>query len=237
MTVGFEVYRQDGKVSISSTFPHYCFIKKIRGTGNFWDTSGTQYSDHVLVAFVPVNFGESSASSYRFSKGSRVLWMSVGQPNAPANATLSMFSNVQCDAYVYDITPTSASYNYGLQVHNEKGEITFDSNRRYMHVVDIIQSLSTWEGRDSFNDQYFTKTYSSNMKIAVCPLKFAYRNEYSGSAEEQTYYRTWESVMNPSMLRVTMVSAYEDFLGGGSGATQDLKYLCLVVNVGNVEIP
>lgn len=237
MTTGFEVLRQDGKVAISSVFPHYSFIKKIRGVNNFWDTSGTTYSDHVLVAFIPVSYGDASASSYRFSKGAMNLWGYVGIPAPPANAKLSMFSNVLCDAYVFDVTAPTNDSGVGVRVHNEAGLITFDSEERYMIIADVIQSLSAWSGRDQYDDPYFTKIYPANTKVAVCPLKFAYINEYSSSAEEQKYSRTWESVIAANVLRVTMVSAYEDYYGGGGGVSRDDTYLCLVIDVSNTELP
>ena len=236
MTTGFEVLREDGKVAVSSVFPHYSFIKKIRGISNFWDTAGTTYSDHVLVAFVPVSYGEASASSYRFSKGSANLWGYIGMPPPPSNATLSLHSQVLCDAYVFDVTPPTNDSGVGIRVYNEDGIITFDSEERYMIITDVIQSLSPWSGTDRYGDPYFTKTYPLGTKIALCPLKFAYINEYSSSADEQKYSRTWEAAISPNILRVTMVSAYEDYYGGGSGVARDDTYLCLVIDVSNTEL-
>lgn len=236
MTTGFEVRRQDGKVSISSVYPHYSFIKKIRGVNNFWDTSGTVYSDHVIVAFIPVTYGVNSASSYRFGKGSANLWGYINIPPPPTGATLSLHSQVLCDAYVFDVTPSLEGNGVGIRVYNDAGVITFDSEERYMIVLDVIQKLAPWSGTDQFGDPYFNKTYAAGVKIALCPLKFAYINEYSARAEEQKYSRTWESVLAPNSLRVTMVSAYEDYYGGGSGVARDDTYLCLVIDVTNTEI-
>lgn len=236
MTAGFEVRRADGKVSISSVYPHYNFIKKIRGSSNFWDVSGKVYSDHVLVAFIPVTYGVDSASSYRFSKGSVNLWGYINMPSPPSNATLSLYSQVLCDAYVFDITPPLNDSGVGLRVYNEEGIITFDSEERYMIILDVIQQLSPWQGKDQYGDPYFIKDYPAGTKIAVCPLKFAYINEYSANAEEQKYSRTWEAITDRNSVRITMVSAYEDYYGRGSGVARDDTYLCLVIDVTNTEI-
>lgn len=236
MTTGFEARRPDGKISISSTYPHYSFIKKIRGTGNFWDTSGYQYTDHVLVAFIPVFFGTNTESSYRFSKGSMNLWNYVGQSAPPPSATLSIHSNVMCDAYVFDIRQEKRSSGYGLVVMNIVGEVTFDTAARYMRVLDVIQSLKAWSGQDQHGDNFVTYAYPETAKIAVVPLKFAYANNYSSSSQEQSYRRTWESLVNKNTLRVTMVTSIEDYFGSTSGSTNDLNYLALVIDVSNTEL-
>lgn len=236
MTTGFEVLRSDGKVAVSSSFPHYSFIKKIRGINNFWDTSGQVYSEHVLVAFIPTTFGTNTESSYRFSRGSVVLWQSVTPITPPANATLSMHSNVQCDAYIFDIRPPTAAPSYGLVVYDTQGRITFDATARYMRVLDVIQELKAWQGKNQYGENYFNVVYPSTAKIAVVPLKFAYSNSYSSSSEEQNYRRTWESLENKNTLRVTMVSAIEDYYGSSSGSVSDLTYLALVIDVANTEL-
>lgn len=236
MTAGFEVRRSDGKVSVSSTYPHYSFIKKIRGTGNFWDTSGQAYSEHVLVAFIPTTYGTNTESSYRFSRGSFVLWNYIPPVTPPANATLSMHSNVQSDAYIFDIRSSTVSSNYGLVVYDAQGRITFDATARYMRVLDVIQELKPWQGKNQFQEDYFTVAYPSTAKIAVVPLKFAYSNSYSSSSGDQLYKRTWESIQNKNTLRVTMVEREEDYYGSSSGFVDDLTYLALVIDVAHVEL-
>lgn len=237
MTAGFEVRRNDGKISVSSMFPHYRFVKKLRGTDNFWDSSGTQYTPHVIVAFRPVTVS-AELHSFRFSKGRMILWhYSSNQPQPPAGATLSLYASTEVDAYIYDIAPVLPSAaGYGLQVFTPAGQMTFDVAGRYMRLLDVLQgeapiSARPWEVEVA---DPLVFQYAASHKLAVVPLKQGFHIDYDSSAEEQSYGLTWQAVSTGSVT-VQMVYYQENYGGSSSGVKQHRRFNALVVDVNNVE--
>lgn len=236
MTAGFEVRRSDGKVAVSSVYPHYRFVKKIRGVDNFWDTSGQYYSPHVIVAFRPVN--STDLETYRFSIGSTNLWYFWGMPSPPPNATLSLFGTTECDAYIFDVAHgVAASSGAGLQVFNLEGVMTFDAAGRYMRMLDVIQGRAPTSS-NPFSNPYPTKLlypYPNEHKLAIIPLKEGFDLEYSSRGEEQMYGLTWFSVEGSS-VGVRMVYMLEDYGGSSSGGTSHTQFNLLVIDVTNTEL-
>lgn len=239
MNHGFEVRRDDGKVAISSVFPHYRLVKVVRGVNNFWDNTGQKYSKNVIVAFRPVN-ATTAPQTYRFSIGAVILWYFMGnQPKPPPTATLSFYSNVLADAYVYDTAPAmdTETHGHGIQVFNEAGQVTFDSAGRYMIIADVLQGESNYS-RNPWNNQYpapLKFTFPSHMKLAVVPLKEGFHIDFGASSDEQLYGLTWFAVYGNS-VDVHMVYYLEDYYGSQTGSRKHLWYNCLVIDVSNTEL-
>lgn len=78
----------------------------------------------------------------------------------------------------YGPTPNLTIKNYGLQVFDKNGTIIFDSNRRYMRVVDVIS-----QDIDDVSD--ISKEYAA--KIAVIPVSSRYTGVYN--PQQSTFYR------------------------------------------------
>lgn len=235
MTTGFEVRRNDGKEAVSSIYPHYCFIKKIRlsATVHWWDTSGQQYSDHVIVAFRQVDSTKLNVG--RFSKGRQILWNEFSPAPPPTSATLSLFSYEVADAYIFDVAPTTPANRYGLQVFNEAGVCTFDASRRFMRIVDVIQdnapvSTNPWVGSNPFK-RY---SYPVDHKLAVIPLKEGYHVVYSRDSE-QMYGKTWQRVFDGG-VDVYMNYFYEDGGTTSEGSRRHLQFTTVVIDVSHLDV-
>lgn len=239
MTAGFESYRSDGKLQVSSTYPVYQFIKKIQGVGNFFDTSGQQYSDHVLVVFSDVT-NNTYTSTYRFTKGAVNGWATTTAP--PSNATLSLYSTSLTDAYVFDISNVVSSSNYGLQIFDETGRKTFDSSIPTMRIIDFIQigvssANYNWtvikNGLNyGGNKNTFTKTYSNFNKIGVLPLKDTMWDERE--AWDQYFCATWHKAYGNTY----QVEEYDDEYGisnSGQSYAESMEFMALIVSLDHLE--
>lgn len=68
--------------------------------------------------------------------------------------------------FIFD-TPVASGLNYGLQVFNASGVLTFDSNLKYARVVDVFGGTTeaSWAG---------TRTYASGRTYAVVELGRAF---------------------------------------------------------------
>lgn len=233
MTARFEVLRPDGKVAVSSVYPHYRFVKKIRGRDNFWDASGQAYSKHVIVAFRPVVL-TGEYESYRFSRGASSLWIGAGGP-PPAGATLSLYASNLTDAYIYDLAPGVAG-NSGLQVFSPDGQMTFDALGRYMILLDVLSGESTYSSRPWVNaiSTPIVRTYPGGSMLAVVPLKQGFHIDFDRDAEEQSYGLTWQGI-TATEVRTAMIYYQENYYGNRTGTNQHLWYNTLVVDVSNVE--
>ena len=222
MTASFEVLRPDGTVAVSSEYKHYRFVKKIRGVGNFWDTSGQQYSDSVLVAFRALS---PVVSTNRFSKGAHNMWGTSTPP--PAGATLSFYTEVTSDVYIFDISPQTPHSSSGLQVMNREGEVTFDTNYRYLRVIDVIV-----QGHAGMTETMpISRNYAGHM-IACVPIKRGVYTNASGG--EEWYGATWEYACDENFFVQYKVNMYD--WGGGDFSSSSREYMCLIVDVSHVEL-
>ena len=188
MTAGFEVLRSTGEVAVSSEYPHYSFIKRIKGSGNFYDTSGQQYSDYVLVFFVNTaasltQIQMGGFTTVRFSKGSKLLWGDGTTP--PIDATLSMHSWQETYAYIFDIIRTSLPSNAGIIVKSEDGQVTFDSGNRYLKILDVINSS------EPISASY---TYPAGSVVGLCLLKSYASYEWSRDSGTSYTTLTWYKI-------------------------------------------
>lgn len=89
--------------------------------------------------------------------------------------------------YVFDI-PTNSG-NFGLQVFNPAGVLTFDSSRQYARVVDVFggPTRAHWEG---------SRTYPAGRAYAVVQLNTATRREIEnvGGKYSATYFSSMSQV-------------------------------------------
>lgn len=223
MSAGFEVLRPDGTVAISSIYKHYRFVKKIRGVSNFWDTSGQQYSDAVLVVFKAL-FPEVSAN--RFSKGAHNLWTVAKPP--PANATLSFYAHVTTDVYIFDVVPASVPTRYGLQVRNPENEVTFDSSYRYLRIIDIVT-----HGFPNMPGYMPIKKSYPGHSIACIPIKEASYAEGKKSYGDEIYGATWEYAYGSEFYVQYVEDTYD--WDGQNYSVRSPEYVCLIVDVAHID--
>lgn len=217
MSAGFEVLRPDGTSAVSSFYSHYRFVKKMRGLGNFWDTSGQQYSDNVLVAF---RTDSKRISVNRFSKGARNLWSA--NPAPPSNATLSFYTAEMSDVYIFDTTPNTSSTRAGLVVYDQQGNITFDTGHRYLRVLDVITSAVS-----NAPIRYV------GSKLACIPLVQAQYSEGYRNGGEQYYGATWEYASGDE-FKVDYVESVYDWYGQDYKAAST-NYMCIIVDVAHID--
>lgn len=223
MSASFEVLRPDGTTAVSSIYKHYRFVKKMRGAGNFWDTSGQQYSDFVLVAFKTLH---PSTSTNRFSKGAHNMWGTLTPP--PSNATLSFYAAITSDVYIFDITPAENQNGAGIQVRNPAGEVTFDSNYKYMRIIDVIT-----QGFPNMTvSMPIHKTYPGH-SIACIPIKEASYARGSQHYGDEYYGATWEYAHQDSFYVDYEESVYE--WDGQNFSVRSPEYMCLIIDVAHID--
>ena len=234
MTAGFTALRMDGKEAISSTYPHYSFIKKVRVASqtHWWDTSGQAYTKYVIVAFRQTGTQPTSA---RFSLGARILWIGFNSVQPPTNATLSIFCYDECDAYIFDVVPGNSLSRHGLQVFNPEGQCTFDSGKRFMRVVDIIQDIAPKASNPWRDPTTGVKSYTFPVahKLAFIPIKEAYEVNFTRYGE-QMYGNTWQAVLNGS-VKIQMVYFYEEGWTTSDGYREHLPFTLMVIDVAHLD--
>lgn len=224
MSAGFEILRPDGTAAVSSFYSHYRYVKKIRGSGNFWDTSGHQYSDNVIVAFRTLT---KEVSANRFSKGSWRLW-NTGVA-APTNATLSFYTTELSDVYIFDTVPVNSSIKAGVQVFNPEGQVTFDSSYRYLRIIDVVQAQTNGAGNLSEAPRIYT-----GMQVACIPLVQAIYSEGYRDGGEQYYGATWEYAYQNEFRVVYVEDVYDWNSQNYKAATKE--YLCLIIDVTHLDV-
>lgn len=229
MPAGFEVRRSSGEIAVSSSFQHYAFIKRIKGAGNFFDTSGYQYTDHVLVFFVNTaaslnNIQMDGFTTVRFTKGSRNLW---GNPSTspPSNATLSMHSWQETYAYIFDVVTTASASRVGLTVFSGTGDVMFDASARYLKVLDIINSNQIVQ--DSYN-------YPHPAKVGLCIVKNATSYAWDGPGASSYYSSTWYKINGGSFFVIDNESE-GDYTGRDSGYTASQGIEAIVADLSVIE--
>lgn len=229
MPAGFEVRRSSGEIAVSSSFQHYAFIKRIKGAGNFFDTSGYQYTDHVLVFFVNTaaslnNIQMDGFTTVRFTKGSRNLWGNPSTP-PPSNATLSMHSWQETYAYIFDLVTTASASKVGLTVYSPTGEVTFDASVRYLKVLDIINSNEMVKP---------TYSYANPAKVGLCVVKNGTAYEWDGPGESSYYISTWYKISGGS-FSVIDVESEGSYGGRDSGCTVSPGIEAIVADLSVIE--
>lgn len=227
MTAGFEVYKPNGKIAISSFYPHYRLVKVIKwgggmgGLGNFYDSVGYPYSKHVLVAFRCQEDG--LYSTFRFSKGAISLWIPAAPP--PPNTTLSMHSEEACYAYIFDI-PLEESKS-GLNVFNTKKEITFSSEYYFMNFLKVCNGRSI--GKSKFD-------FPGVEKVAITPIKKAITIKGDGRGGEQEYCISWFTTEKGSATE-WKVCTIDDYTSVINMYNSHLPFSFLAVNVDHIPTP
>lgn len=229
MPAGFEVRRSTGEIAVSSSFQHYAFIKRIKGIGNFFDTSGYQYTDHVLVFFVNTaaslnNVQMAGYTTVRFTKGSKNLWGDPVTP-PPSNATLSMHSWQETYAYIFDVVTTASSSRAGLTVFSPTGNVMFDASARYLKVLDIINSSQVVQA--SYN-------YPYPAKVGLCIVKNETSYAWDGPGESSYFTSTWYKI-NGSSFSVISDESEGYYLGGDSGYTESKGIEAIVADLSVIE--
>ena len=229
MLAGFEVRRSTGEIAVSSSFQHYAFIKRIKGIGNFFDTSGYQYTDHVLVFFVNTaaslnNVQMAGYTTVRFTKGSKNLWGDPVTP-PPSNATLSMHSWQETYAYIFDVVTTASASRVGLTVFSPTGDVMFDASARYLKVLDIINSNQVVQ--DSYN-------YPYPAKVGLCVVKNATSYEWDESGESDYYTSTWYKI-NGGSFSVVYEESEGDYYGSGMGSQASWGIEAIVADLSVIE--
>lgn len=229
MPVGFEVRRSTGEIAVSSSFQHYAFIKRIKGIGNFFDTSGYQYTDHVLVFFVNTaaslnNVQMAGYTTVRFTKGSKNLWGNPSTP-PPSNATLSMHSWQETYAYIFDVVTTASASRVGLTVFSGTGDVMFDASARYLKVLDIINSNQIVQ--DSYN-------YPHPAKVGLCIVKNATSYAWDGPGASSYYSSTWYKINGGSFFVIDNESE-GDYTGRDSGYTASQGIEAIVADLSVIE--
>lgn len=147
MPVGFEAYNPSGKLQFNDSM--FCYFLRKTGSGTTDDStigttdpskitlSATGYTNPIIAIQC------SSAVSFWGMFGGNYYWLCSGAVGTSFNYFVFDRSNV---------LPTS---NFGLEVRNSSGQITFSSNYRPMQVLSLLNSVTYpyWGGPEPGTNQ------------------------------------------------------------------------------------
>lgn len=99
----------------------------------------------------------------------------TNSPTMTADEYKEKLRKIEFIVYGYDNAPSG---NYGLQVFSESGELLFDANKKYMHVLDYMYgSAKTMTEKVALEG---TRTY--DVPVEIMPLTtYSYKTQGDGS--------------------------------------------------------
>ena len=241
MTYGLQLFNAQGRLALSTEYKHYRFVKKVSITAfNIWyDLAKTNYTDAVLVAFVCADYSRCSFSKLQFSIGH-------GKP-PPAGAGLYIYSDTAATAYIFDLPTTPPQSGYGMAVYNSAAELIFDTDARYLQVLDTFRANELPYGNVPFispNGADVIKNYPNVMKVAVIPvsplfhvvLSDSYDNGVAEEIEEWSGRSWFATTANTFMVRMEYINAYLAGRMGFAGRTVKAgTAYCIIVDISTYD--
>lgn len=238
MSYGMQLFNDKGRLALSTEYKHFKFIKKVSiAAYQTWaDTVKTDYSESALVAFTSATFGVHRFSTVRFSISGAV---------PPEGAGIYIYSDVDATAYIFDLVTNISSIGYGLRVYNKGGELIFDSDGRYLQVLDTYSANSLPYGSVPFVSDFgadVTIPYPTVVNLAVIPVSPHYHVELSNSYDngieeevEEWYGLPAYKVSGKSFnVRMSYGFSYRQGRKGFTGrSVKTGTCYCILVDVGN----
>lgn len=160
MSFGFQTKNQDGFVTVDADYRNLVLREKISGTFSpVYEQIGLMaiYIDRKQVSIT--NATDPICFLYSTAKAGFVEINITG-----STYTWTISSNVAGDytAYIFDV-PTTESNGHGIKVYDEAASLVFDSENKYMKVIDVFE-LPPPSGGDEITN---TRTYDQNGTYAV----------------------------------------------------------------------
>lgn len=188
MSKYLEVQNTDNIVTIDDTFRNYCLIRKFKPPINYMSDYNSssykteQYNIYPERANCILFCSKTTSDSLFFASwanpaiGMGTSWSgSINFYNLNNQDIGPYLSGI--DIYEFGVVDNQQSANFGLQTFNDQGQKVFDSNFKYLNLIDAIfdysnSTTSDYEingARNLFNlKRVPTKQYGQ--RIAVCGL-------------------------------------------------------------------
>ncbi|MBU3845585.1 MAG: hypothetical protein H9855_01135 [Candidatus Acinetobacter avistercoris] len=237
--MSFEAYNSKGDLVISSQYQHWCFIKKVDlvAYNLYYTPVGEIYSPNVLVAFSP-----KVANTYtRAYFSTRIFSIGYPDPSTPTNRGLYLYSEVASTAYIFDLKTSPQRVNFGIEVFNSEGKITFNSAERYMRVLSTLTGQGLPVPSNPFTNPYGEPVISQlSGSKAIIPLSVEVYAEYYGAMWNGSEYETDEAYglsyfsLNQNDVRVrlqfgiTSIPVSRNFPGG---VVETGQYFFIIIDV------
>lgn len=181
-----EVYDDSGRVQIVDEPIDMTMIAKLEAKPEddyiYQYSNGTRtryfYRDYpemteTLIAIQPSTEPSQANLSYAIkSRGAGVVGY---HPHAPAKGLSVEGSRVTFYYYTWLPQPVKTNQNFGLEVYNELGEVSWASYNTSMNILDVVKAPDfRYAGGDLNN--FFVKNYG-HKEVAVIPISLPYYQE------------------------------------------------------------
>lgn len=150
MRAGMEIYNDNNKLVIDDNYVNLCLTRKVLLTSlPKLDFNVTHYvldlaENERIFAFSLLPHKTLGLIPYRIGESKWVILPVQGDSSIGHSMQNSDLQGVY--VYIFGIQRTAGTDHYGLQVFNQQGEICYDSNQRYMRVVNyhLQKQEKTW---------------------------------------------------------------------------------------------
>lgn len=168
MPAGIRIQNQGGNLTIDERFFNFVFISKHTLTFASGTSSGLWTGGSAPSCFVSISGLDSPVAAARSSKG----WVLAASGKVGSNhvfhfsgglASQTAANGDTIEVFIFDRPKVISGPGFGLRVFDETGKQTFDSNQRYMRVLDVREF-----------DAGFVTTQSVSGNIAQIAIKNAY---------------------------------------------------------------
>lgn len=141
MTAGIRIRNDDSMLVIDDTFFNYAFISKHTLTFAAGTSSGLWTGGSAPSAVLSLSGLDRPVAAARGSKG----WVLAAIGKVGANWVFHFSGGLHgstatsgdtIEVFVFD-RPKAATTGYGLRIWDGNGNIVFESNRKYMRVIDV----------------------------------------------------------------------------------------------------
>lgn len=137
MGAGFQVFNDSNFLQIDADYSNYEFVTKgtyalgpsnlANGGSNIGSTTVTVVGRNPVIA---LNSATLCYASLRSQSGNQFTFYIYNGEN----------TNASGEYFIFDSASDASAGNTGMQIFNSAGKLVFDSNKKYMKVLDYFQS-------------------------------------------------------------------------------------------------
>lgn len=249
MSYGLAIYNKDNMLVINGTYRNMVLRQKVIVTavrdlpaiaGIFssqYRMSTTLYPNSLLAVRAALPSHRDKPISLRQTRGEWIIDVYTGGTNTSIDIEVFVFGYDESD---YAATTTS----YGLLLYNESGKLIFDSERKY---IKILQYMYAALGNDISNGSVavgniHAATVQFSGDYAYMPTSAAYHDEVFAFDEEDEWYGnrwvldTYFSVVGTTVKLDVKHSINRDIRGHVSGMPSQYSYVNPLVSAFMIDV-
>lgn len=161
MPAGLQIMNADGvTVQVDDTYANLAVVEM----GTIATNTATSAGGNSGVTFSRSGLKNPLIAVAGTTSQVAVAWLqNAGNGTWGFNILAAGGVGTQCKYLIFD-SPPATSPNYGFQVFDANGNITFDGSLRYLRVIDMQLNISTG-----------SIAYDASKQYAVCHLRFGFR--------------------------------------------------------------